>query len=333
MADTRTRSASSGAAGRRAFTLVELLVVIAIIGILVALLLPAIQAAREAARRAQCLNNLKQLGIAIHSHHDQKKFFPPGFFWPKPAAPPCDSTAHTKGSESTWIAHLLPFMEQNALYDAADWTRGFGLAPGINGPICGTPLPTMLCPSGPHAQQLGLWYNGYARGSYMANNGIGPMVESCSDSSPLPATRVGGAFYVNSTLTFADFRDGTSQTALVSETRVVTENADQRGVMHYPEGPFYHHNYTPNSLIPDQVRTAACPGGGVNIPESPCVGAYSAWRPRAVLMTARSYHPGGVNLLLGDASSRFVAETIDLALWQALCTPKALVNEVSVGSF
>jgi len=207
------------------------------------------------------------------------------------------------------------------------------LAPGINGEICGTSLPTMLCPSGPHALQLGLWYNGYARGSYVANNGIGPMVESCSDSVPLPAARVGGAFYVNSTLTLADFRDGTSQSALVSEVRVVTDNADQRGVMHYPEGPFYHHNYTPNSLIPDQVRTAACPGGGINIPESPCVGAYSVWRPRSVLMTARSYHPGGVGLLLGDASARFVAESIDLGVWQALCTPKALVNEASVGTF
>jgi len=167
----------------------------------------------------------------------------------------------------------------------------------------------------------------------VANNGLGPMVESCSDSSPLPSGRVGGAFFVNSTLTLADFRDGTSQTALVSETRVVTDNNDQRGVMHYPEGPFYHHNYTPNSMIPDQVRVAACPGGGVNTPEAPCVGAYSGWRPRSVLMTARSYHPGGVGLLLADASSRFISESIDLELWKALCTPKAITNEASVGSF
>jgi prepilin-type N-terminal cleavage/methylation domain-containing protein len=318
---------------RRGFTLVELLVVIAIIGILVALLLPAVQAAREAARRTQCLNNLRQLGIGMHSHHDQKKVFPPGFFWPKPANPPCDSTAHTKGSESTWITHLLPFIEQNALYDGADWSRGFGLAPGINGELCGTKIPTMHCPSGPNAQQLGLWYNAYARGSYVANNGIGPMVESCSDSSPLPGARVGGAFFVNSALSTADFRDGTSQTAMVSEIRMVTENADQRGVMHYPEGPFYHHNYTPNTLVPDQVRTAACPSGGLYTPEAPCVGAYGGWRPRAVLMTARSYHPGGVNLLLADASSRFVSESIDLAVWQALSTPKALPNEVTVGQY
>lgn len=332
MNGTRTKVAFREVPQRHGFTLVELLVVIAIIGILVALLLPAIQAAREAARRSQCLNNLKQIGLAMHSHHDQKKFLPPGFFWPKPAAPPCDSTAHTRGSESTWIAHLLPFLEQNALYDQGDWTRGFGLAPAVNGEICGTSLSSMLCPSGPHALQLGLWYNGYARGSYVANNGIGPMVESCSDSSPLPSTRVGGAFFVNSMLTLADFRDGTSQTALVSEIRLVTDNADQRGVMHYPEGPFYHHNFSPNSLVPDQVRTAACPSGGVNTPESPCVGAYGGWRPRSVLMTARSYHPGGVNLLLGDASARFVNEAIDLDVWRAICTPKAVVNEVSVGA-
>jgi hypothetical protein len=144
-----------------------------------------------------------------------------------------------------------------------------------------------------------------------------------------PMTREGKGFYMNSDLTMADMRDGTSQTAMVSEIRTVRNIKDGRGILHYPENPIYHHNYTPNSLVPDDICTAWC----TTTPEAPCVGAFAAWNQRRLTMTARSNHLGGVNLLLGDGSVRFVGETNNLDIWRALCTPRAAPGEVVVGDF
>lgn len=320
---------------RRGFTLVELLVVIAIIGVLVALLLPAIQAAREAARRTQCTNNLKQIGLAMQMHHDTFKVLPYGHKIP---APPYNNNQDF--GEATWIFAILPYMELKAVYDMADQRYGFGSAAPApstanNALVCRERLPPFECPSNSQVNNI-LWFNIYTRGSYVANNGIGPMAEwvyiGPGSAATLPATRVPGVFYLNSQTCSADFRDGTGTTALVSEIRVVlggAPNGDQRGVMHYPEGPLYHHNNTPNSMIPDGVRGATC----VNDLDAPCVGTYTAWNNRSLTMTARSYHPGGVNVVFGDGNVRLVSDNIDLAIWRALCTPKAIVNEVTVGSF
>jgi len=122
---------------RVGFTLVELLVVIAIIGILVALLLPAVQAAREAARRTQCTNNLKQLGLALHNYHDTYKSFPArGVFGAANTGPPMRAYHHT------WIEAILPFIEQQPLYDSVNHN-----APVWGQPIVGTAVPAILCPS------------------------------------------------------------------------------------------------------------------------------------------------------------------------------------------
>jgi prepilin-type processing-associated H-X9-DG protein len=87
--------------------------------------------------------------------------------------------------------------------------------------------------------------------------------------------------------------------------------------MHYPEGPLYHHNRTPNTRVPDEIRTAWC----VNTIEAPCIGAYPAFNTIRDIRSARSGHPGGVNLLLADGSVRFVGQTVDLSLWQSLSSP------------
>src|SRR5262245_57244629 len=105
---------------RAAFTLVELLVVIAIIGVLVALLLPAVQTARESARRGSCTNNLRQLGLGLHLHHDIYSRFPAGTVWEPGAG------GNQKGSEATWLTHTLPYIEQDALYKTGDFNQGFG---------------------------------------------------------------------------------------------------------------------------------------------------------------------------------------------------------------
>ena len=190
------------------FTLVELLVVIAIIGILVALLLPAIQAAREAARRTQCTNNLKQIGLAMQMHHDVVKNLPFGFKIP---APPLN--ANQDFGEATWIFAILPYMELNAVYDMADPRFGFGSAappPSTtnNAPVVRMVLPPFECPSNSQVNNV-LWFQIYTRGSYVANDGIGPMAEwvyiGPGSSAALPAGRVPGVFYVNSQTRFCRF--------------------------------------------------------------------------------------------------------------------------------
>ena len=309
----------------KGFTLVELLVVIAIIGILIALLLPAVQAAREAARRMQCTNNLKQVGTAMHTSLSANGAFPAGSFWKK------DSKQYSSGNEATWITFLLAYMEQASLYAQINWDGpdSFGSA-WVGGndtykPITSTLLSGMNCPSA--KRDTGLWYNTYAKGNYAANNGIGPMVEWFDP----PTDRMAGVFYLSykwTGMTPGDISDGLSHTAFVSEILTVKKEGmydDVRGVMQYPEGPLYHHNRTPNDSYPDYVRQDCC----VNTPDAPCEIATIAYR--AMLMTARSSHPGGVNLLLGDGSCRFVADSITTDTWQALSTPAE--NEIVTNNF
>ena len=318
------------------FTLVELLVVITIIGILIGLLLPAVQSAREAARRMQCNNNLKQIGLALHLHHEQHGHFPPGHFWPE------SNLGNRDGAEATWVTYILPYLEQNALYDKINWDRSFGHSAyppdHVNIDITGQVLPMFLCPSNQRVNPMSVsGVEAYARGSYVANNGIGPMEDF--DLSDLPVVRLvpdtgeespsmAGVFYMNSNMTIAQIRDGTSNTAMVSEIRLAAGN-DFRGVLHYPEGPFYHHNYSINDLVPDGIRASFC----ANEPLAPCVGIFSSCNPRLLTMTARSFHPGGVNLLLADGSVRMVGDSIVLKTWQALSTPSPAPGEEPLGVF
>lgn len=326
------------------FTLVELLVVITIIGILIALLLPAVQAAREAARRMQCANNLKQIGIALHLHLEAQQWFPPGHYW----SPLGDGRGF---QEATWVTYLLPYLEQGNVFAMADPNKVFGNG-NAGGPwnreTSATPIPLFFCPSiGPAAPilpQPPTTTPCYAKGHYAANNGLGPMKENKTpDDVPVrrnntalpsfvpsgtvvPGAQLAGAFFLNSNLTPGDIRDGLSNTAFVSEICTVESDGgvdDFRGVLHYPEGPVYHHNNTPNSAAPDQIRAGLC----VSTPAAPCTGLFLGFGSRRLVMTARSAHPDGVHLLLGDGSVRFINNSINLGLWQALSTPAALPGE------
>jgi prepilin-type processing-associated H-X9-DG protein len=300
--------------------LVELLVVIAIIGVLVALLLPAVQAAREAARRMSCTNNMKQIGLSMHMHHDTKLLLPPGTTGGggtgtdvgKPVGP----------TECTWVAFLFPFMEQTTLDSQINWTQTTAnFYNGGGAKISPLKLSLFLCPSDSRPDPNTTYPPSvFGRGNYVANSGIGPTVEyRGGPGHTAPLTRPGGVFYINSWLGFRNFTDGTTNTIMVSETRVPRSTLDGRGIMHYPEGPMYHHNRTPNSLVPDEIRTAWCQ----TTPQAPCIGAYSAYNSVRDIRTARSFHPGGVNVLLADGSVRFATETINLTIWQALSSPDA----------
>jgi len=291
---------------RRGFTLIELLVVIAIIAILIALLLPAVQQARESARRTQCKNNLKQIGLALHNYHDVALKLPPGAIQVFENASPLN--------EATWISMILPYIEQTALYNRANWNSCFGCVAGVNNPtyeIVSPSIPGMTCPSDPMGNQSALGY--YRRGNYAANSGIGPLHSVSAQDDP---TRTySGPFTMNSSRSFRDFTDGTSNTAIVAELINAGGN-DWRGVMHYPEGPLYAHDRVPNTSVPDEFRTAFCN----SIPKAPCVGVYSAYNNRAIILSARSWHIGGAQVLLADGSVRFISENLALVTWQSLGT-------------
>jgi prepilin-type N-terminal cleavage/methylation domain-containing protein len=292
---------------RNGFTLIELLVVIAIIAVLIALLLPAVQQAREAARRTQCKNNLKQIGLALHTYHDTFSALPPG------AIQVFETNAQ---NESTWISMILPYIDQGPLYNRANFSSCFGCVGAPGNPayeIVSPSLPGMSCPSDPNSNQLAA--GAYRRGNYVANSGIGPLH---SVSNPDDPTRTApGPFTMNSKRNFRDFLDGTSNTALVSELLNSTGN-DFRGVMHYPEGALYQHDRNPNTGIPDEQRGAFC----VTAPRYPCIGTSTSYADRALVYSARSQHIGGAHVALADGTVRFVSDNLSLTIWRALGTHK-----------
>ena len=301
------------------FTLVELLVVITIIGILIALLLPAVQAAREAARRMQCTNHLKQLALAAHNYHVTYATFPPGYGY----------TSRAFGVAGVdldwpWCMRLFAFMEQEAIADDVDWTWKTGslpVPPGQSAVLAASPS-AFHCPSDPGAEGLrretkncGQSDNSKKQGriSYPGNFGRGLLEGS---------NRVEGVFRYNRGLRIADIVDGTTNTVLLAEM-IVGRGCTVRGIHCFPEGPVFMFDYTPNDPTPDLTRW--CDPIDADSLVAPC--QYAGGEPGGtqtmfqVLHTARSMHPGGVNAALCDGSVRFVSETIDLITWQALGTP------------
>jgi hypothetical protein len=175
--------------------------------------------------------------------------------------------------------------------------------------VVSTSFKTFQCPAN---KDTGPALTYYAKGSYAGNNGLGPMA---TESWNTVARGPYGMFRQNTSRRIAEVLDGTANTVFVSE--LLNETNDFRGVMHYPEGPLYHHNYGPNSPAPDQFRSGLCS----STVAAPCTGTYSAWNNRAVVLSARSYHPGGVQVGLVDGSARFVSSAVELAVWQNLGVP------------
>ncbi len=244
------------------FTLVELLVVITIIGILIALLLPAVQAAREAARRTQCGNNVRQIGLAVHHYHQTNGRFPPGYGYPNSSG---------QRTEWPWCLRLFCYLEQQALDESVDW----GFPAGKPNPpwppghleLIAARLSVFECPSDPSASQLqnpdldcfgSLTGKVHGRLSYAANFGRGQM------TAP---DRVAGVFDKNHGARIADIHDGTSNTLLVSEI-IPGGRCTIRGAHIYDEGPVIMQDYGPNDLTPDLVRM--CDASDANSPVAPC---------------------------------------------------------------
>ena len=305
--DSRSRSRSRG------FTLIELLVVIAIIAILVALLLPAVQQAREAARRTQCKNNLKQLGIAIHNYHDTYNCFP---------------IAAVDASVSSISAHarLLPFLEQSVLFNRIDFNVTFDHPNNTLARM--TELPAFRCPSDPTPLPAAVG----GRNNYYWNAGNGVVMYPTGATGQPPAN---GVIYLTRRFRFADVTDGLSNTAVMAEKltgdgsngisspRTDTfrpgtypNNADEAvqqcnaanisdlAVQGYSNvgGPWlqqYHSTNQYNHVLPPNGRSCMFP-------------------PGRIATTSNSQHTGGVQILLGDGGVRFVSENLAMVTWRAL---------------
>jgi prepilin-type N-terminal cleavage/methylation domain-containing protein/prepilin-type processing-associated H-X9-DG protein len=319
------------------FTLVELLVVIAIIGILVALLLPAIQAAREAARRSQCVNNLKQLGIAIQNYHDSHQQLPIG------AYSCCQGTwqpAILTYIEEQQLGDMYQFLPKNEQYFLIEYSYDAdqSTAPSISPPmrnyeVTQKRIPSLTCPSDePQVAQGGIYgREGVTYHNYVANFGNTNHKGEVHPGTPAIAY-LGSPFIgqdgstVNHKL-FSRFRqitDGLSKTIAFSET-VQGQNGDLRGFTWWGWSAGFETYASPNGSDSDRMqRPEYCK---MEEPNPPCA---TAAGPR-FNNAARSRHSGGVNAVMCDGSVQFVVDDVDLNTWRAASTIKG--EEVYQGLF
>jgi prepilin-type N-terminal cleavage/methylation domain-containing protein/prepilin-type processing-associated H-X9-DG protein len=303
----------------RAFTLVELLVVITIIGILIALLLPAVQVAREAARRMQCTNNIKQVVLAFHMYHDANGVFPPGYGIMKDSY----GSGGMSGLEWTWANRLFVYMEQQGAADAIDWTMNSGGYLQKIWPAVGAKIPTLLCPSDPTITENVAMSSGpgFGRTCYGGNFGLGCLECTIAGKSATRPSlditkRVIGVLTFNKGDRIADITDGTSNTALLGELILGTKGSF-RGMHSYDESAVVMFNYTPNSSSPDMEMNCTSSVAIEQPSNSPCTSAAK----NKPLQTVRSCHSGGANVGLCDGSVHFFTDSTDLFVWQSTGTP------------
>ncbi|PQO33432.1 prepilin-type cleavage/methylation domain-containing protein [Blastopirellula marina] len=257
---------------KSAFTLVELLVVIAIIGVLIALLLPAVQQAREAARRTQCNNNLKQLGLAMHNYHDTFQSLPAGWI-----------DVGSSNNYMGWGTFLLPFVEQSALYDemkaAGAYKQAWFNITAMD-PFAKTVVDAFICPSDPSGG-LNSHLHDYGKSNY---TGVG-------GAHYLKGSGANGTFYDNSFVKFRDMTDGLSNVAMVGERSTLLKSGwtQKKGTL-WIGGSTSSEYYLNNAIVSSGYYSINGAAGSFNF---------------------TSAHPGGAIFLFGDGSAHFLSETID----------------------
>jgi prepilin-type N-terminal cleavage/methylation domain-containing protein/prepilin-type processing-associated H-X9-DG protein len=288
---------------RRAFTLIELLVVIAIIAILIALLVPAVQKVREATARTQCLNNLKQIALGMQNYHDAFKTLPRG--------------VETKQAVmGTWQAKILPYVEQQALYDNYLWNTAYSAAPNTTN-VTTKRLSVFTCPSDlRNSPILNITNHNYAvNWGNTAFHYTTPGVDEQGQLQTYNGVTFGQApFTQNKAFKLTEILDGTSNTLMVGEI-VQGQGTDLRGFTWWGHAAPFMTYIGPNSSSPDIIYTS---GYCVNTPPNPPCIAMAA--DRVCLMGARSRHSNGVHVALCDGTSRFISNAILLTTWRALST-------------
>jgi prepilin-type N-terminal cleavage/methylation domain-containing protein/prepilin-type processing-associated H-X9-DG protein len=302
---------------RRGFTLIELLVVIAIIAILIGLLVPAVQKVREAASRTQCVNNLKQIGLACHNYHDVNKKLPPAVI--STLSPRTQTQAKLVWWYASWMARILPYVEQNPLgqgiqgeYNRIYYPWGFA-ATGNNRPHqgLGTEEPLFKCPSEIRSLvapsiDLGGFSAPVAFTTYLANSGTNSRTRD-------------GVIYDSSAVKLISITDGTSNTILVGER---PPSADLNFGWWYAGAGFYDAAVGTQVGVGDvvlgarEVYYAADSGDSVGGPGMACATTFVNFQPGDIIQPCHqvhfwSYHPGGSNFCFSDGSVRFLSYSVD----------------------
>ena len=323
------------------FTLIELLVVIAIIAVLIALLLPAVQAAREAARRSQCVNNLKQIGLAIANYESSIGCIVPGYIslaglasLPASLAVPGfnpDPFTLDNGPGWGWLALLLPYAEQTPLANATNFNLPTWVAEQRT--VVTTQINVFLCPSannptptcamlGADRQPLPVANQAFARANYQYNMGW-------NDTSIQPANvnyddmtlGCNGPIYRNSRVPYAGVTDGLSNTVFASEKTPYLADATWVGIIpgyrHFAYNAFASAGTGGSGINYDYPGAILSSHSGPSLYESPQV-IHPPNSPLGHTDEFYSLHPGGTNTLFGDGSVRFIKQSINLRIWQAL---------------
>jgi prepilin-type N-terminal cleavage/methylation domain-containing protein/prepilin-type processing-associated H-X9-DG protein len=324
---------------RRGFTLIELLVVIAIVAVLIGLLLPAVQAAREAARRIQCTTNLKQIGLAVHSYHSAFDVLPP--------VGSVDINGNSSGSglvPQTASIHLrlLNYLEHEAVYDAYNFKLGdvlYGNAVAANTTVIATAIAGYLCPSDSNPGSTGNLAGGYAVPitcvNYAINAGTNRVYSGGATNGV--AWWLGGHIGYGCRINLASVADGTSNTALFSEWVKGTSGQNARGKnMVYAIASYNNGGYQADHALcissttvlwdhKGEYWTLQDTGRGgpyyhVMPPNKPACAKSAGFGNVDSFIGPGSFHPGGVNVLLLDGSIRMIKEGVALNLWNALGT-------------